>query len=260
MWQVWAGGLLVLLILMNATWAASVIRRDASLVDRVWGLGFVLVVWTYATLGDGATPRTWLVVALVTVWGLRLSLYLTRRNWGRGEDPRYARLRVRAPESFPITSLFRIYWLQAVAAWVVSLPLVAATTRPTPATIGWIGITGTVIWAVGFGFEAVGDRQLSRFLADPDNRGKVLDRGLWRHTRHPNYFGDALVWWGLFVIALATGAWWTIAGPLLMTVILVKISGVAVTDQAMAAAPDKRDGYDDYVRRTNAFVPGPRRP
>lgn len=259
MWQVWAGGLLVLLVLMTATWAISVVRHDASLVDRVWGVGFVLAVWTYAALGDGAASRTWLVVVLVTVWGLRSSLHLTRRNWGRGEDPRYARMRGRAPESFPITSLYRVFWLQAVGAWVVSLPLVAATTRPTPATIGWIGTVGTTIWAVGSTFEVVGDRQLSRFLAEPDDRGKVMDRGLWRHTRHPHSFGDALVWWGWFVIALATGAWWTVVGPLLMTVILVKISGVAVTDRAMASAPRERDGYDEYVRRTNAFVPGPRR-
>jgi steroid 5-alpha reductase family enzyme len=202
MWQVWAGGLLVLLVLTTATWAASVVRRDASLVDRVWGLGFVLVVWTYAALGDGATPRTWLVVVLVTVWGLRHSLHLTRRRWGRGEDPRYTRLRARAPESFPITSLYRVFWLQAASAWVVSLPLVAATTRPSPPTIGWIGVVGTTIWAVGFAVEVVSNRQQS-----------------------------SLVWWGLFVIALATGAWWTVAGPLLVTVIVV---GAARTARSRA--------------------------
>ncbi|MEX1178084.1 MAG: DUF1295 domain-containing protein [Nitriliruptor sp.] len=259
-WQVWAGGLLAVLVLMTATWLVSVLRHDASLVDRVWGLSFVVTAASYAILGDGAGPRTALVLVLVTVWGLRLSIYITKRNWGGGEDERYRAMREKRPESFAITSLFRVFWLQAGLSWLISLPLLAALHRPVPERWTWLDALGVVVWVVGFVFEAGGDWQLSRFLADPSNRGKVMDRGLWRYTRHPNYFGDATVWWGLFLIALATGAWRAAIGSALMTFVIVKVSGVALTDSAMATSGSKREGYDEYVRRTNAFVPGPREP
>ncbi len=259
-WQVWAAGLLAVLVLMTGAWVVSLLRHDVSLVDRVWGLAFVVLAVTYAVLGDGAGPRTVLVLVLVAVWGLRLSAYITRRNWGEGEDQRYAAMRARAPESFPVASLVRVFWLQAGLAWFISLPLLAALHRPTPETLGVLDVIGAVVWLVGFVFEAGGDLQLSRFLADPANRGKVMDRGLWRYTRHPNYFGDATVWWGLFLIALATGAWWAALGSALMTFFIVKVSGVALTDRGMASGGSTREGYDEYVRRTNAFIPGPRQP
>jgi steroid 5-alpha reductase family enzyme len=259
-WQVWAGGLLAVLVLMTATWAVSVVRHDASLVDRVWGLSFVVAAITYAVLGDGAAPRTGLVLALVTIWGLRLSIYITKRNWGDGEDKRYQRMRAKRPDSFAVTSLFRVFWLQAGLSWLISLPLLAALHRPAPDTLGWLDIVGALVWLLGFTFEAGGDWQLSRFLADPDNRGKVMDQGLWRYTRHPNYFGDTTVWWGFFLIALSTGAWWAAIGSALMTFFIVKVSGVALTDEGMSKGSSKREGYDEYVRRTNAFIPGPRKP
>lgn len=258
-WQVWAGGLLAVWIVMTVTWAVSVVRHDVSLVDRVWGLSFVVLAVVYAVLGDGAAPRTTLVLTLVIIWGLRLSLHITRRNWGKGEDARYAEMRERRPDSFPVTSLFRVFWLQAGLAWFISLPLLAALHRPEPANLGVLDLLGLVVWIVGFVFEAGGDRQLQRFLADPANHGKVMDRGLWRYTRHPNYFGDATVWWGYFLIALATGAWWAVLGSALMTFLIVKVSGVALTERGMASGDRKRVGYDEYVRRTNAFFPGPRR-
>ncbi len=258
-WQVWAGGLLAVLVMMTGVWAISVVRRDASLVDRVWGLAFVVAAWTYAALGDGAGPRTGLILALVTVWGLRLSIYITVRNWGDGEDKRYVTMRERASGNFAITSLYRIFWLQTGLAWLISLPLLAATTIATPETLGWLDVVGALVFVLGLVFEAGGDWQLSRFLNDPDNRGKVNDRGLWRYTRHPNYFGDTTLWWGFFLIALSTGAWWAAIGSALMTLFIVKVSGVALTDQNMAGT-SKREGYDEYVRRTNAFIPGPRKP
>ncbi|MEX1162567.1 MAG: DUF1295 domain-containing protein [Nitriliruptor sp.] len=258
-WQVWAGGLLAVLVLMTVIWAISVVRHDASLVDRVWGPAFVLSAFVYALLGDGAGPRTALVLVLVTVWGLRLGLHITRRNWGKGEDPRYRAMRERRPDSFAVTSLYRVFWLQAGLAWTISLPLLAALHRPTPERLTWVDGLGVVVWLVGFVFEAGGDLQLSRFLADPKNRGKVMDRGLWRYTRHPNYFGDTTVWWGLFLIALATGAWWAAIGSAVMTFFIVQVSGVALTDAGMAKSGSKREGYDEYVRRTNAFIPGPRK-
>lgn len=257
-WQVWGGGLLAVLVLMTSTWAISVPRRDASLVDRVWGLAFVVLAWTYALLGDGAGPRTWLVVALVTVWGLRLSIYITKRNWRDEEDKRYQRMRERDPETFPVASLWRIFWLQAGLAWIISIPLLAAASRPDPETLGWLDALGAALWLVGLVYEAGGDWQLSRFLADPANRGKVMDRGLWKHTRHPNYFGDTCVWWGYGLFALAVGAWWALLGPVLMTFLIVKVSGVALTDEGMSSGGSSREGHDEYVRRTNAFVPGPR--
>jgi steroid 5-alpha reductase family enzyme len=258
-WQVWAGGLAAVLVLMTVTWGVSVVRHDVSLVDRVWGLAFVVLAATYAVLGDGAGPRTALVLLLVTVWGLRLSIYITKRNWGDGEDERYAKMRARRPDSFPITSLYRIFWLQAGLAWLVSLPLLAALHRGSPGTLGFLDVLGVSLWLVGFVFEAGGDWQLSRFLADPRNRGTVMDRGLWRYTRHPNYFGDTVVWWSYLLFALATGAWWAALGPALMTFLIVKVSGVALTDEGMSSSGSKREGYDEYVRRTNAFIPGPRK-
>jgi steroid 5-alpha reductase family enzyme len=254
-WQVWLGGLGGVLGLMTLMWVVSVVRRDASLVDRVWGLAFVVLAATYAALGDGAAPRVVLLLALVTVWGLRLSGYITWRNWGEGEDKRYQAMRRRAGGSFPVRSLVTVFWLQALLAWLISLPLLAAATAPDPPGLGWLDYLGAAVWLVGFLFEAVGDAQLQRFLADPANRGKVMDRGLWRYTRHPNYFGDTTLWWGYFLIALATGAWWAAAGSALMTLFIVKVSGVALTERNMGES--SREGHEEYVRRTNAFIPGP---
>lgn len=251
-------GLLAGLVLMTGTWVASLVRRDASLVDRVWGISFLVLAVTYAIAGDGAVVRERLVVALVAIWSLRLSGYITRRNWGHGEDPRYRAMRERHPDSFPARSLVTVFWLQGLLAWIISLPLLAVATDATPANLTWVDWVGVAVWAVGFYFEAVGDWQLSRFLGDPANKGKVMDRGLWRYTRHPNYFGDTTVWWGYFLIALATGAWWAALGSAVMTLFIVKVSGVALTDKRMSGkGGSKREGYDEYVARTNAFFPGP---
>jgi steroid 5-alpha reductase family enzyme len=254
-WQVWLIGLGVVLALMTVVWLVSVLRRDASLVDRVWGLSFVALAATYASFGDGAGPRTTLLLVLVSVWGFRLSGYITWRNWGDGEDKRYQAMRRRSRGSFAARSLVTVFWLQALLAWLISLPLLAAATAPEPPGLGWLDYLGAVVWLVGFLFEAVGDAQLQRFLADPANRGKVMDRGLWRYTRHPNYFGDTTLWWGYFLIALATGAWWAALGSATMTLFIVKVSGVALTERNMGKS--SREGHEEYVRRTNAFIPGP---
>jgi steroid 5-alpha reductase family enzyme len=257
-WQVWLVGLGTITGVMVGTWVLSLVRRDASIVDRVWGLTFVVAAWTYAHFADPPTVRTWLVLGLVTVWGLRLAGYITLRNWGGGEDKRYQAMRARNPDSFPVRSLVTVFLLQGVLAWVISLPLLAATLYG-PDRLTWLDALGIGLWLVGFVFEAGGDWQLSRFLADPANRGKVMDRGLWRYTRHPNYFGDTTVWWAYYLLALATGAWWTAVGSLVMTFFIVKVSGLALTERNMAKGGSKREGYDEYVRRTNAFFPGPPR-
>ncbi len=258
-WQVWLAGLGTVSAMMVLTWIASLLRRDASLVDRVWGLSFVVAAWTYAHWAEPTTSRTWLTLALVTIWGVRLSGFITWRNWGDGEDKRYQAMREKNPGSFPARSLVTVFLLQAVLAWIISLPLLAATFYSQPAELGWVALFAVVAWGVGLVFEAGGDLHLSRFLADPANRGKVMDRGLWRYTRHPNYFGDTLVWWAFFLLAVPTGAWWSAIGSLAMTFFIVKVSGVALTDRNMASGGSSREGYEEYVRRTNAFIPGPRR-
>ena len=259
LWQVWLTGLGTAAALMVAVWVGSVVRTDASLVDRVWGLAFVVLAWTYAVVDGVWDARTVLTLVLVSVWGLRLSVFITWRNWGHGEDARYAAMRARRPGTFTGRSLVTVFLLQAVLAWLVSVPLLAAVAVDGGA-LGPLDVLGVVVWTVGFVFEAGGDWQLSRFLADPANRGRVMDRGLWRYTRHPNYFGDTVVWWAFLLLALAVGGWWGAAGTLLMTFLIVRVSGVALTERRMGRTGSRREGHDEYVRRTNAFFPGPRRP
>ena len=197
---------------------------------------------------------------LLTVWGLRLSGYITWRNWGDGEDARYTAMRDRRPDVWWIRSLVTVFLLQAALAWLISLPLLAVATRT--GDLGLVDVVAAAVFLTGFYFEAVGDWQLTRFLADDANRGTVMDQGLWRYTRHPNYFGDATVWWGLGIFGLATGlgAWWGLIGSALMTLFIVRVSGVALTEKNMSKGGSKRKGYDEYVARTNAFIPGrPRR-
>ena len=256
-WQVWLSGLGAIVVLMVGTWVVSVARRDASIVDRVWGIAFVVAAWTYVVAADDVAGRAVLTAVLVTLWGLRLAGYITWRNWGEGEDPRYQAMRERNPDGFALRSLFTIFLGQGVLAWVISLPLLAVAIDPTPPLWTVLDVLAVVAWAVGLYFEAVGDWQLARFLADPTNRGKVMDRGLWRYTRHPNYFGDSTVWFGYGALAAAAGAWWAWVGPVLMWLFIVKVSGVALTEKRMGREKSKREGYDEYVARTNAFFPGP---
>ncbi len=238
------------LALMLMTWTLSLILRDVSIVDVAWGLGFVVVAWIGVAEGDGT--RRWLVAALVTVWGLRLAGYIAHRKLrDRREDPRYAAWRERHGARFWLVSLPNVFLLQGVLVLVVSLPL-QGTKDGAPGVLDWLGV---VIWATGVFFEATGDAQLARFKADPANRGRVMDRGLWRYTRHPNYFGDFIVWWGLYVIALSAGAWWSLPGPLVMTLLLTRVSGKDHLEKSMSARP----GYADYVARTSGFVPLPPR-
>ena len=173
----------LVLALVTALWAVSVALKDTSIVDVFWGSGFVIVAWAAYVLGDGAPDRRLLLALLVTVWGLRLTLYLARRNLGKGEDRRYAAMRRRHEERWPLRSLVVVFWLQGALMWVVSLPVQVAMNDSTPAGLGVLDWVGTAVWAVGLVFEAVGDRQLARFKADPANRGKAMDRGLWRYTR-----------------------------------------------------------------------------
>ncbi len=252
-------GAAVALGAMTLLWLLSLRLRDASIVDSFWGAGFVLLSWVYFWLTPaGAAPRKQLLVALVTVWGLRLSLHILRRNWGRGEDFRYRAWREEAGPAWAWLSLFKVFWLQGALMWVISAPLLAAQISAAPAQLIWLDGLAVVAWLIGFIFEAGGDWQLERFKANAANRGQVLDSGLWRFSRHPNYFGDALQWWAFFLLALTAGGWATIFSPVLMTFLLVRVSGVALLERSLQ---DRKPAYRAYVARTSAFVPWfPRKP
>lgn len=242
----------VLLAMGAVTWVVSLIKGDVSIVDSLWSLMFLGAALVYWTGAGEPTARAWLVIGLVTLWALRLAAYITWRNWGEDEDRRYQQIRERNEPGFAVKSLYLVFGLQAVIAWIVSLPLLAAIHGAAP--LGWLDGLALGLFVLGFVFEAVGDWQLARFKGDPDNVGKVLDTGLWRYTRHPNYFGNACIWWGFFLFALAAGAWWSVLSPLAMTFLLLKVSGVSLLEEDIS---ERRPAYRDYVRRTNAFIPGP---
>lgn len=239
-------------VVMGATWLLSLVRRDASIVDVAWGLGFVVVAWTVRFQGDTETARQCLLVALVTVWGLRLAGYLFWRNHGRPEDYRYQAMRRRWGARFPLVSLVTVFTLQGVMMWIVSLPVQLGQVPDEPGLGAW-AVVGVLVWAVGVVFEAGGDLQLARFRADPANAGKVMDRGLWRYTRHPNYFGDACAWWGIAIVAAESGLGaWGLVGAAVMTVLLLRVSGVALLERSLR---ERKPEYQAYAERTSAFVP-----
>jgi len=243
----------VTLAYVTTIWLLSVVLRNASIIDIFWGLGFVLLTCLYHVALDGWGERRVLVVTLVIIWGLRLSAYIAWRNRGKGEDPRYRRWREQTGESFWWTSYFRVFLLQGVLLWVISMPLLAAQNAAEPDHISPFDVIGTLVWATGFFFEAAGDWQLARFKSDPTNDGKVMDRGLWRYTRHPNYFGDATVWWGYYIIAAGTThGWITVFSPMIMTTLLMRVSGVSLLERSLKRTKPE---YADYTRRTSAFFP-----
>lgn len=247
----WLQSLAALAVFAAAGWLVSLPIRNVSIVDGMWSLMFLLAAGVYAWGQPALGTRALLVLAMAAVWALRLALYISWRNHGHGEDFRYQQIRARNEPGFAVKSLYLVFGLQAVLAWIISLPLLAAVNSTGPLTA--LDYAGIALWVIGMVFEAGGDAQLARFKADPANRGKVMDRGLWRYTRHPNYFGDFCVWWGFFLVALAAGGWWSVIGPVLMSVLLLKVSGVALLEKDIG---ERRPEYRDYVRRTNAFFPG----
>lgn len=247
----WGGAMI--LALMTLLWLVSLVLRNSSVVDPFWGPGFVAVNWLYFALTpDGFEGRKWLTASLVTVWGLRLGLYLLWRNRGKGEDFRYRKWRDETGTSWWWRSYFKVFFFQGVLLWIISAPLLAAQLGPTPDGFIWLDAVAVAVWLTGFFFEAVGDWQLARFKADPANKGKLLTSGVWRYTRHPNYFGDATQWWAFYLLALAAGGWWTVFSPILMTVLLLRVSGVALLEKSLKK---EKPGYEEYVRRTSSFVP-----
>ncbi|MEO1248008.1 MAG: DUF1295 domain-containing protein [Pseudomonadota bacterium] len=254
-WSVYLLALGVILSLAVAAWAVSVFARDVSFVDSLWSPFFLLAAVVYAaSLGtvEDIGSRGLLVLILVAVWSLRLSIYITARNWGEGEDYRYRKIRADNDPGFWFKSLYIVFLLQGLLAWIISVALLPAVTGG--GALNALDYLALALWLVGFLFESVGDYQLSRFKAQPGNEGKVMDRGLWRYTRHPNYFGDFCVWWSFYLFALAAGAWWSVVAPLLMSFLLLKVSGVSMLEKTIT---DRRPKYADYIARTNAFFPGP---
>jgi len=245
---------ITIVLLMVCTWLVSLAVKNASIVDIVWGFGFVAVAWAVRLRVDGVADRQNLLVALTSIWGLRLTGYLFWRNHGKGEDFRYVAMRRHWGPRFPLISLGTVFGLQGVLMFLVSLPVQLGQAADEPG-LGWLAYAGVAVWVVGLFFEAVGDAQLARFKKDPANAGQVMDRGLWRYTRHPNYFGDACVWWGIALVAAETTVGrWGFVGAVVMTVLLRRVSGVTLLEKSLSK---RRPGYADYVARTSAFVPRP---
>jgi steroid 5-alpha reductase family enzyme len=240
---------------MVALWAWSVRIRDASVVDPWWGPGFAMVAWSSVAVA-GPSPRGLLLAALASAWGVRLGAYLAWRRRGHGEDRRYADMRARHGARFARVSLVTVFLLQGAIMWVVSLPLQAGAALGHAVPLGPLDAIGALVVAGGVTVEAVADAQLARFLADPGQRGRVMDRGLWGWSRHPNYFGDFVVWWGLGLVAVGAGAWWALCGPALMTLLLMRVSGVPLLEGTIG---ERRPGYAAYAARTSAFFPRPPR-
>jgi len=244
---------LIILSLMILLWLVSLVLKNSSIVDIFWGAGFVIVAWAaFLMTPGGYVVRKLLLSGLVTIWGLRLMLHILTRNWGKPEDFRYQVWRKEAGVSWWWRSFFKVFLLQGVLMWIISTPLLAAQYSSQPSRLIWLDLLAVPVWLIGFFFEAVGDWQLVRFKANPANKGKVLSSGVWRYTRHPNYFGDATQWWAYYLIALAAGGWWTVFSPVIMTLFLMRVSGVTLLEKTLK---DEKPGYKEYIQTTSEFIP-----
>jgi steroid 5-alpha reductase family enzyme len=250
-WQLYLYGLYAMLAFGFVGWLISLYRNNVTHVDSMWSLFFVVAGFSYASQMADLNTRSLIVLSLLTLWAVRLCVYLTWRNWGPHEDHRYAAIRSNNSPGFAFKSIYIVFGLQAVLAWIVSLPLLGALNSAAPMNI--LDIIGIVLLCFGLVWETVADWQLSIFKANPQNKSKVLNSGVWRYSRHPNYFGESCVWWGFYLIALAAGAWWAIPSALLMTFLLLKVSGVSLLEQDIS---ERRPQYANYIRTTNAFIPG----
>ena len=252
--SIYLSGLIGTLVLAGITWLISLAKRDVSIVDSMWAVMIFAAALIYSSSVEPYWNRSSLVLTLVLLWALRLTVYITWRNWGESEDARYQAIRRKYEPNFALKSLGIIFVFQAVLAWIISMPLWVALTVPFEDST--FDILAVALWIIGMVFESLGDWQLARFKMDPANRGKVMNQGLWRYTRHPNYFGECLIWWGFFLFVIPTGAWWSILSPILLTFLLLKFSGVTMLEETIV---DRRPGYREYIATTNAFIPGPQK-
>ena len=246
---------IAIFILVTTAWILSVILRDASIIDIVWGPGFAIGC-AVAFITSGGGSRAVITLVLVSIWATRLSLHILARNLGKGEDPRYQTFRQRAGPTFWWRSYFTVFLLQGGLIWMISVPLLVAQTLSTTSGLSAFDILGIAVWILGILFEAGGDWQLRRFKTDPRNHGRVLDTGLWALTRHPNYFGDAMVWWGFYLLAISAGGAWTVFSPVLMTALLLRVSGVTLLEKSLI---ETKPEYRRYIETTSAFLPWFRR-
>lgn len=237
-------------------WFVSLVERDASIADVLWGPLFVVIAAVTFVFGDGGGPRRFLVLGLVTVWAARLAWHIGRRNRGHGEDRRYGAMRERHGEKFAFVSLFTVFLCQPVLAWIIAAPVIAVMQRPGPTSLTAGDALGTLVFLSGWVLETTADRELTLFRGDPANRDRVLDRGLFRYSRHPNYFGEFVLWWGLGVFGLAAGSAVSLVGPALLSVLLLRVSGVTLLESTIVS---RRPDYARYQASTNAFFPGPPR-
>lgn len=257
MWSTALLGLLIAVAIALPTWLVSIAREDASLADRVWSL-FIAAPAAFYVFHLGGDTRAVVMLAITVAWAVRLAVYVTARNWGHGEDRRYQAIRARNQPGFALKSLWLVFLLQAVLGWVVTWPQLVASGEGRSPWSFWDGL-GAAMATVGVLMEAVADAQLARFRRSPGHGDRVLDTGLWRYSRHPNYFGETCVWWGLGVMGLSAGGWataWCLASPLLMTFLLLKVSGVTLLEKDIGG---RRPAYRDYIARTSAFIPWPPR-
>ncbi len=250
---IYISALLFILTLMTILWLVSVRLKNVSIIDMFWGFGFVLSAFFYAYSSDGLTPRIILILLLVTLWGLRLSIYLALRNWGKAEDFRYQKFRKDYGEKrYWWISFFQTFLLQGTLMWLISAPLLGAMTEKQDWNLNFLDYFGLTFWLIGFTFEMVGDFQLAQFKRNPENKDKVLKSGLWRFTRHPNYFGDAMIWIAFALFSMAADSYLPVAGSIIMIYFLIKVSGVALLESSLKKTKPE---YHEYIRQTNAFIP-----
>ena len=240
-------------ILVTLLWIWSVLIKNVSIVDIFWGFGFVVVNTFYVFNLESINLRNLLLLTLVSIWGLRLIIYLGIRNIGKGEDYRYQQFRKEyGAKRYWWFSYFQVFLLQGALILIVSLPLLGVHLSASSGDLIWLDYVAILVWIIGFSFEAGGDYQLAKFKKNINNRGKVLNSGFWKYTRHPNYFGDAAVWWSYALFSIAAGGYWQIIGAVIMTLLIIKVSGVALLEKTLNTTKPK---YKDYIARTNSFFP-----
>ena len=244
---------LIVLFSMTLLWGLSVLIKNVSIVDIFWGLGFVIVNAFYFFSLEEMYSRPVLLLVLVSIWGLRLSIYLAYRNLGKEEDFRYQEFRARyGVNRYWWVSFFQVFLLQGGLILIISLPLLGIMFYTKSNELIWLDYLALIVWIIGFLFESIGDFQLTKFKNNPNNKGKILDKGLWKYTRHPNYFGDTLVWWAYALFCVSAGSYWPILGSLIMTFLIIKVSGVSLLEKTLKI---KKPGYEEYIRKTNSFFP-----
>jgi steroid 5-alpha reductase family enzyme len=245
--------LLLIWVLVTLLWIWSVIIKNVSIVDIFWGIAFVTINAFYVFYSGELNPRKILILVLVSVWGLRLATHLAIRNSGKGEDFRYREFRHKyGHERYWWISYFQTFLLQGFLIMVISLPLLGIGLSSHPGRLNLLDYLGVIVWLIGFTFEAGGDFQLSRFKSDPANIGKVLDTGFWKYTRHPNYFGDSAVWWAYALFSIAAGSYWQITGSFIMTILIIRVSGVALLEKSLTGS---KPHYREYIQKTSSFFP-----